>query len=730
MDLSHIAASLSRNKWDWMVERLLLAPTLFDAAAMVRTVLDNVCIQPSSCLAVLGLAFLRMANDMGKPEYDADCKYSRFMDILRIPRPQPPPPPTPAPNPCPPPSVVPAATLLNSTPSASSPLATAVHTPSALAANRRRRSGHPSHASAASADIASTVASPDTPPSSRRRSQARDPPSAARKRDTTAKAVLEVTQDAIKSLATRRKHHPRHLDRLLALRWQAHLVSTGKTQLAASAIVSQVHFGRAASDKTHAARKANQSWQELKTTGKLEPASSYRPRKSRTTKDPIYAREFVERAKEKMVELTASKQNPGQVWRKLQTWINAKLASLLTGIVGAHVNPDSPAIRRSEYQVKRYMKYLGYQYMLDVKGAYTDGHDRADVVADRNKFIRDWRALEGRMPQVREVVIKDETGWPEGADRDSAREIEVRKDGSKLVSVLVYPQLAEGQKYLIPCFQDETTFHANDGARRRWRLKGTFMLMSKSRGAAIMVSSYTCPCHGELPAFRKTLEVGKNKDGYYDGKKFIAHFQDVIAEFHQHHPAVNGHEVEPLFIFDNAAGHKSFKPDALVASKVGLNVGGAQPKMRDTVWYSTDENGEQVAHHQQLVVEDDSPDVTNRGKLKGAKLILQERGLWPTDGVKLVCAKLKSKPDFIPCRQHIQEGRTPPTDNCCARRLLEVQPDFTNEKSWIEQVCEEHGVIFMNSPKFHPELNRMFISSSHGFNPSSVVLHRHRRNSN
>ena len=320
LDMSQIVASLSPHKWEWMVEKLLLAHSLDKAASTVRLLLNDASIRSSSALAVLGLAFLRMANDTDQPDYGADSKFSCFMDILRIPYFQPPPPPpTPAPNPRPPFSFGPPATPLVPSPSTSRPLATSKHTSSASSTKPRAPSVHSVSASSApSGDDASSITL-DTPTSSRPPSKRRDTSNkkSTRKRDTTSEAILSVTEDKVKSLAVRRKHHPRVLDQLLALRWQAQLVSTGMTQLAASAVVSRVHFGRDAKDSTRAARKTNKSWRTFETTGSVEASCSHRPRKARAVKDPIYSRDFVERAKEKMIELTASKQNPGQVWRKL-----------------------------------------------------------------------------------------------------------------------------------------------------------------------------------------------------------------------------------------------------------------------------------------------------------------------------------------------------------------------------------------------------------------------------
>ena len=443
---------------------------------------------------------------------------------------------------------------------------------------------------------------------------------------------------------------------------------------------------------------------EFERDGGLSTTSSLKTRMKRPNKDPIYAADFVARAKEKMVELSRDMKNPGLVWRKMQAWINGELHAKLSAIVGHGGEVSSRLVCRSEYQVKKYMKHLDYRWLVDTKGAYTDGHDRPDVVAARKEFIRKWRELELRMPRVMEFKVKAEDELPVGADVRSLQVMKECDDGVKEVSVLVYPLLTAGEKYVVPCFQDESTFHANDGSRHRWRLHETFMLMHKSRGQAIMVSGFMCPCHGEMEDLRETLEVGKNRDGYCDGEKFVAHFERVITKFRAAHPPVHDRKVESLFVFDNATGHKLFKKDALVAVRMGLNPGGKQPFMRNTVWHSTNENGEQVEHHQSMIV--GPPPLVHSGQPKGAKLVLEERSLWPAGGLKLVCAKLKSRPDLISCRQHIQEGRIPPYNNCCARRVLELQPDFANEVSWVEQICRDQGVLSIYSPKFHPELNR------------------------
>ena len=79
------------------------------------------------------------------------------------------------------------------------------------------------------------------------------------------------------------------------------------------------------------------------------------------------------------------------------------------------------------------------------------------------------------------------------------------------------------------------------------------------------------------------------------------------------------------------------------------------------------------------------------GRPKGIRLILEERELWPEGSLNRICSE---------CKKH-----SPTADNCCAVRLLSLQPDFLAQRPLIREVIEdrEHKVIFY--PKFHCELN-------------------------
>ena len=135
-----------------------------------------------------------------------------------------------------------------------------------------------------------------------------------------------------------------------------------------------------------------------------------------------------------------------------------------------------------------------------------------------------------------------------------------------------------------------------------------------------------------------------------------------------------------VFAFDNSSSHAKLANDTLNAMNMNLNPGGKQPIMRDTIF-----NG-QV---QTMVFPSDYPDEILRGKPKGMKVILQERGLWNL-GLKAFCGKS----DIL-----LENLR------CCARHILAAQEDFRNQKPLLQEIIEGlgHKVIFY--PKFHCELN-------------------------
>ena len=114
-----------------------------------------------------------------------------------------------------------------------------------------------------------------------------------------------------------------------------------------------------------------------------------------------------------------------------------------------------------------------------------------------------------------------------------------------------------------------------------------------------------------------------------------------------------------VWIFDQSSGHCAFREDSLNINKMNVGAGGAQPRMRDTVW---------DGKVQSMVLSD--------GRPKGMKIVLQERGI---DITNMKAADM--------------------------RLVLGSHADFKNEKTALEYFMHEKGQRTIFLPKFHCELN-------------------------
>ena len=107
-----------------------------------------------------------------------------------------------------------------------------------------------------------------------------------------------------------------------------------------------------------------------------------------------------------------------------------------------------------------------------------------------------------------------------------------------------------------------------------------------------------------------------------------------------------------FFCFDQSTNHNAMSENALIATRMNLSSGGAQPKMRNG-WY-VNEHGESCI--QSMVFPDDYPVMRLRGQPKGIKQVLGEHNLWPEQGVCLVCEQCSGKHDDVDLKRV----------NCCA----------------------------------------------------------------
>ena len=127
----------------------------------------------------------------------------------------------------------------------------------------------------------------------------------------------------------------------------------------------------------------------------------------------------------------------------------------------------------------------------------------------------------------------------------------------------------------------------------------------------------------------EVLEYGRNLDGYWDGKKLLEQVTQKALPIAE--ALFPGYAF--LLLFDNATSHATFANDALRTSQMNKGSGGKQAWLRSGYYH--DANGNR--HEQPMFFEDDS----GKRCQKGIQMVLEERGLWPEDGLPLECFKPK-----------------------------------------------------------------------------------------
>jgi hypothetical protein len=126
---------------------------------------------------------------------------------------------------------------------------------------------------------------------------------------------------------------------------------------------------------------------------------------------------------------------------------------------------------------------------------------------------------------------------------------------------------------------------------------------------------------------------------------------------------------------DNSQGHSAYSTDALVVSRMNVNPGGKQAQMHDT-WFMRD--SQRIM--QTMVYPADH--LTSSNDPKGMKAVLIEHSLYPNAKTQ---GKCKNKCDA--------EAVT-----CCLKQILELQPDFQQQKSLVQEVIEAAGHLCIFCP--------------------------------
>lgn len=372
----------------------------------------------------------------------------------------------------------------------------------------------------------------------------------------------------------------------------------------------------------------------------------------------------------------------------------------------------------------QWMYKLGFRPQEYSKTLYFDGHERADVIESRKKYLKQYPELRSQS----RVYFGDQLELSTPVD------LAVLKDDCQTVFV----------------YHDESTVHAKERPRLSWLLPGTSELRSKDRGRLIHISDFICETTGRLVITEDRAQIqnpvpsvtdaavviypGTKGDPWWDMNQLINQVKtQALPIFEAMHPSCQG-----VFIFDCSSAHEAYGPSALRVQNMNMSPGGKRGHLRSTAIPSDDPNipSELRGLPQAMIFSDDHPDIKLRGQPKGIKVVLQERGLWEfytkkTESLKIpplimkcsacktsginqdaqnraarVIQEEEARGYFMSDQEcGVQEILGTDTKDCCWSKILSLQSDFVNEKPLLQMVIEEAGHVCLFLPKFHCELN-------------------------
>ncbi|KAF4695818.1 hypothetical protein FOZ60_003414 [Perkinsus olseni] len=299
----------------------------------------------------------------------------------------------------------------------------------------------------------------------------------------------------------------------------------------------------------------------------------------------------------------------------------------------------------SERTVGDWMHFLGFDIVLVKKTLYVDGHEREDVVSDRERFGKQLDKLEPKL-----LTIDDDT-------------LEVQPNPAA--------------EYIL-ISQDEKIHHSNDVQRRYWSDKSFSKLPTKSQGRTIMTSDFLSEVYGFIkysacdplvPGERTGSVLDVSADGYYNSERCQVDFQEC-SEAVEGLTAADGQRLHCAFLTDRSPIHCKFAEDALNARTMNVKPGGRQPKMRDGWFWS---NGRRIT--QTMVFPATHP--VYPGLPKGLREVCRERF-----GAEAISGKRHE--DLV--------------------GMLSACEDFKNQATILEDQAAERGDVVIFGVKFHPEL--------------------------
>ncbi|KAA8896893.1 hypothetical protein FN846DRAFT_993445 [Sphaerosporella brunnea] len=341
----------------------------------------------------------------------------------------------------------------------------------------------------------------------------------------------------------------------------------------------------------------------------------------------------------------------------VEYWRKTKLSSSADGTLVKERQSVKKAI--SSRACRKWLsEKAGLKWQDARKGLFQDGHEREDVVAYRQTVFLP--TIESLQPSFIPWSV-----WYT-AILDAEEEYRLagipEKEYSNQDPITITPT---DEHDIIPVYQDECTYNANDGRHQIW----CSTYVTRTRPFRLGVKE---GLHKDRYAAQVQLECGG--DTWFNGELLRA--QTILAAIPLFEAAYPG--CKALFVFDNATIHLSYRDDALLAQNIALNPGKGT-NVRDTFDYRN--------NRPQKMTDAD-------GKSRGLREILTERGLW-RKGMRVQC--------------HKSDGNVDPAclGRCthCARGIISQEQDFRKQKSELEEAIISRGHLCIILPKFHPETN-------------------------
>lgn len=316
---------------------------------------------------------------------------------------------------------------------------------------------------------------------------------------------------------------------------------------------------------------------------------------------------------------------------------------------------------------RKWLNKLGFSWKDVKKGVFIDGHEREDVVEDRHSFLKLMKDLSAYIVDFKADGSMEEKDYPSdcivgGSDR----------------------------RPIIVITHDESIFSANDGKRQAWIRDGDAILRPKGKGKGIMVSDFLLPFSRlnllSLSAERQKelmisgvpseavvyFEYGQ-EEGYWEGDHLLRQVKERALPIAM--SLYPGYQF--LFLFDNATSHAVYSEDALRVRKMNKGIGGKQPFLRDG-WF--DKEGQRQLQSMTFLGPDSLPEIIVPVQ-KGVQMVLEERGLWPTKGLNLVCPtpECTNCQAMAKCKACIKGSRC---SSCLEKKVH-------SDKCTVKRACDE-----------------------------------------